>query len=377
MGELQKGKKKKRVNRGPVSEIQLSALHHNLKIIRRITDNRTVIAVVKADAYGHGAVAISKSLISDGITHLAVAYTEEGKMLREAGIGAEIVVLFDHRGIADYFTYDLTPVIYDLETAVAISKEAGKRGKDIAVHLKIDTGMGRIGFTPGAAVAAAAFVSDLEGVVVEGLLSHFSEADSNDCSTAFQQLEVFNRMRSEIQQRTGRKLMAHMANSAALFSLKEGLLDAVRPGLALYGYSPFQESCGLSPVMRIKSTILSIRKLPSGSSVSYGRSFVTSRESRIAVVPVGYADGYNRLFSNNAHMLVRGLRVPVVGKVCMDVTMIDVTEIDDISEGEEVVLLGSQGDDAITATELAARIHTIPYEILTALGSRSKRKYIQ
>jgi alanine racemase len=130
-------------------------------------------------------------------------------------------------------------------------------------------------------------------------------------------------------------------------------------------------------VMRTKSTILSIRKLPSGSPVSYGRSFVTSRESKIAVVPVGYADGYNRLFSNNAHMLVRGLRVPVVGKVCMDVTMIDVTEIDDISEGEEVVLLGSQGDDAITAKELAARIHTIPYEILTALGSRSKRKYIQ
>ena len=364
------------MTRGTVSEIDLSALHHNLKIVRQIADKRTVIAVVKADAYGHGSVRISRELVSAGISHLAVAYTEEAKILRDAGIAAKIIVLFDRSEIADYFAYDLVPVIYDIDTAVAFSREAKKRGKKVRVHLKIDTGMGRMGFMPEAAVAASAFISDLEGIELEGLLSHFSEADSNDCSHALQQLEVFSNIRSAIQLKTGRKLLAHMANSAALLSLKEGLLDAVRPGLALYGYSPFQESYGLRPVMKIKTRVLSIRRLTAGAPVSYGRSFITKRESKIAVVPVGYADGYNRLFSNNADMLVRGTRAPVVGRICMDLTMLDVTSVGDISEGEEVVLLGQQGDDMITATELSSRINTIPYEVLTSLGGRAKKEYI-
>ena len=364
------------MNRGPVSEIDLSVLHHNLKIIRQIAEKRTVIAVVKADAYGHGAVQISTKLVSEGISHLAVAYTEEAKILREAGISAKIIVLFDRFDIDDYFAYDLIPVIYDIDTAVAFSREAKKRGKKVPVHLKIDTGMGRMGFTPEAAVSAVAFILDLEGVELEGLLSHYSEADSNDCSYALQQLELFNHIRRAIQEKTGRKLIAHMANSAALLSLKEALLDAVRPGLALYGYSPFQEDYGLRPLMKIRTRVLSIRRLPAGAPVSYGRSFVTKRESKIAVVPVGYADGYSRLFSNNADMLVQGTRVPVVGRICMDVTMIDVTEIDDVSEGEEVVLLGQQGRDMITPKELSSRINTIPYEIITSLGSRSKKEYV-
>lgn len=364
------------MTRGTVSEIDLSTLHHNLQIVRQIADKRTVIAVVKADAYGHGSVRISRELVSAGISHLAVAYTEEAKILRDAGIAAKIIVLFDRSEIADYFAYDLVPVIYDIDTAVAFSREAKKRGKKVRIHLKIDTGMGRVGFMPGAAVAASAFISDLEGLELEGLLSHFSEADSNDCSHALQQLEVFSNIRGAIQLKTGRKLLAHMANSAALLSLKEGLLDAVRPGLALYGYSPFQESYGLRPVMKIKTRVLSIRRLTAGAPVSYGKSFITKRESKIAVVPVGYADGYNRLFSNNADMLVRGTRAPVVGRICMDLTMIDVTAVEDISEGEEVVLLGQQGDDMITAKELSSRINTIPYEVITSLGGRAKKEYI-
>lgn len=364
------------MNRGPVSEVDLSALQHNLKIIRQIADDRTVIAVVKADAYGHGAVQISRKLVSEGISHLAVAYTEEAKILRESGINARILVLFDRSDVADYFAYDLIPVIYDMDTAAAFSKEAKKRSKKIPVHLKIDTGMGRTGFMPDKSVSAAVFISNLEGIEIEGLLSHFSEADSGDSSASAQQLEVFNHIRRDIQEKTGRKLIAHMANSAALLSLKEGLLDAVRPGLILYGYSPFQESYGLRPVMKIKTKILSIRRLPSGTPVSYGRSFITKRESKIAVVPVGYADGYNRLFSNNSVMLVRGMRAPVAGRICMDLTMLDVTEVADISEGEEVVLLGRQGGDMITAKELSSRINTIPYEILTSLGNRAKKEYL-
>ena len=364
------------MNRGPVSEVDLSALQHNLKIVRQIAYDRTVIAVVKADAYGHGAVQISSKLVSEGISHLAVAYTEEAKILRESGINARILVLFDRSDVADYFAYDLIPVICDMDTAAAFSKEAKKRSKKIHVHLKIDTGMGRTGFMPEKSVSAAVLISNLEGIEIEGLLSHFTEADSDDSSASVQQLEVFNRIRRDIQEKTGRKLLAHMANSAALLSLKEALLDAVRPGLVLYGYSPFQESYGLRPLMKIKTRILSIRRLPSGTPVSYGRSFITRRESKIAVVPVGYADGYNRLFSNNSVMLVRGIRAPVVGRICMDLTMIDVTEVADISEGEEVVLLGQQGGDMITAKELSTRINTVSYEILTSLGNMAKKEYI-
>ena len=364
------------MNRGPVSEIDLSALQHNLKIVRQLADDRTVIAVVKADAYGHGAVEISRKLLSEGISHLAVAFTEEAKILRESGIDAKIIVLFDCSDIADYFAYDLVPVICDMDAAEAFSKEAIKRGKKISVHLNIDTGMGRTGFMSEDSVSAAALISDMEGIELEGLLSHFSEADSSDKASSVQQLEVFNKIRSAIQEKTGRKLLAHMSNSAALLSLKAGLLDAVRPGLMLYGCSPFQESYGLRPLMKIKTKILSLRKLPSGAPVGYGRSFVTKRESKIAVVPVGYADGYNRLFSNNSVMLARGMRVPVVGRICMDLTMLDVTSVEDISVGDEVVVLGQQGREMITAEELASRINTIPYEIITSLGLRAKKEYI-
>jgi alanine racemase len=364
------------VNRGPTAEIDLSALQHNLKIVRQMADGRTLIAVVKADAYGHGSVQIAKKLVSEGVSHLAVAYTEEARTLREAGIHARVLILFDRSNAADYFNYDLIPVIYDMDTAVLFSKEAIKRNKKIRVHLKIDTGMGRTGFIPDKFVSAAVSISNLEGIEIEGILSHFSDADSGDCSTSAHQLEVFNNLRMVIQEKTGRKLIAHMANSAAILSFPQGLLDAVRPGLALYGCSPLQEDCGLRPVMKIKSTVLFIRRLSPGTPVSYGRSFITRRESTIAVVPVGYADGYGRLLSNNATMLVRGKRAPVVGRICMDLTMIDITDVDGVSEGEEVVLLGQQGGEMITARELSLRINTIPYEILTSLGSRSKKEYI-
>lgn len=364
------------MNRGPVSEIDLSALQHNLKIIRQIANDRVVIAVVKADAYGHGSVEISRILMSEGISHLAVAYTEEAKILRESGINAKILVLFDRSDISDFFTHDLIPVISDTVTAAALSNEAKKQGKKIPVHLKIDTGMGRMGFLPDQSVSAAVFISNLEGIEIEGILSHFSEADVSDQAFAVQQLEVFKHIRAAIQKKTGRKLLAHVANSAALLSMEESLFDAVRPGLALYGYSPFEENYGLRPVMSVKTRVLSLRRVPAGTPVSYGRTFIARRESTIAVIPVGYADGYNRLFSNNSFMLVKGKKAPVIGKICMDLTMIDVTGIDDVSEGEEVVLVGQQGGEMITAKELATRIKTIPYEILTWLGNRAKKEYI-
>lgn len=374
--KVREEKKKTKVNRGPTAEINLSALQHNLNIIKQIAQNRTVIAVVKADAYGHGAVEISKKLLAEGVSYLAVAYTGEARMIREAGIDAKIIVLFDRTNISEYFQYDLIPVIHDKEIAFEFSKEALKQGRALTVHLKIDTGMGRMGFIPDRAVSDALEISSMGGIRIEGLMSHFSEADLADKSYAIRQLEIFTEMKTIISKKLGYSLMTHMANSATVLSFGEALLDAVRPGLMLYGYSPFSEQYRLQPVMKVKTNILMLRDLPAEYPVSYGRTFITKRESRIAVIPAGYADGYNRLFSNNAFVLIRGKRAPVVGRVCMDITMADVTDIDGVSEGDEVVLLGRQGDDMITATELSARINTIPYDIITSLGSRARKEYL-
>lgn len=364
------------MNRGPIAEINLSALQHNLKIIKQLARNRTVIAVVKADAYGHGSVEISKKLIAEGISHLAVAYTGEAKALRDAGIAAKIIVLFDRTDISDYFDYNLIPVIHDKKIAEEFSKEALRKGRIISAHLKVDTGMGRMGFRPEKAVSDAIEISNMGGLKLEGLMSHFSEADLADKSYALKQLEIFCNIRNIISEKLGHPVLSHMANSAAVLSLGEALLDAVRPGLMLYGQSPFSETYGLLPLMKIKTKILVLRNLPAGCPVSYGRTFITKRESRIAVIPVGYADGYNRLFSNNSVVLVRGKRAPVAGRVCMDITLADVTDIDGVSEGDEVVLLGRQGEDMITATELSGRINTIPYDIITSLGNRARKEYL-
>ncbi len=364
------------MNRGAIAEITLSALRNNLQIIKRIVGNRHIIAVVKADAYGHGSVGISKRLLEEGVSCLAVAYTGEARILRDSGIKADIIILFDCTCIEDYFDYKLTPVIYDINTALEFSREAEKRRMKITVHLKIDTGMGRIGFNPGNAVSDAVRISEMEGIELKGLMSHFSEADLPDGKFSVRQLELFKMIKKDVQEKLGYSLMSHMANSGAVLSFDDSLLDAVRPGIMLYGYSPCMDDSGLKPLMRIKTRILSIKNLPAGSTVSYGRTFVTKRASRIAVIPVGYADGYSRRFSNNAEVIVRGKRVPVAGRICMDLTMIDVTGVEGVSQGDEVVLLGGQGVEVITARELASRIDTIPYDILTSLGGMAKKEYI-
>ncbi len=376
MKKAREGKRKRRVNRGPIAEINLTPLQHNLRIIRRIVREKPVIAVVKADAYGHGAVEISKELISLGVSHLAVAFLGEARTLREAGIEARILVLFDRSALEDFFDYDLIPVIQDIKTARALSKEARRRRRDILVHVKIDTGMGRVGLAAETAASGISKIAGMSGIKLGGILSHFSEADLSDRSFAQRQIEVIKTIRRDAAGKIGRSILLHMGNSAAILSLKEAIFDAVRPGIALFGYSPVKRTYGLKPLMTVKTAILAIRGMPAGSPVSYGRTFVTKRKSKIAVIPLGYADGYSRSFSNNAEVLVRGRRAPVVGRVCMDLTMVDVTGIEGVEEGDEVVLLGQQGADAITATELSSRIGTIPYEIVTSLGGGARRMYL-
>jgi alanine racemase len=375
------------VRRGAVAEIDLGAVSLNLRVVKNITGNHPVIAVVKADAYGHGAVEVSKRLVNDGVACLAVAFTGEAIALREAGISSPILVLFDKYDVDHFFEYDLIPVIHDLPSAVRFSKEALRRGRSLDVHIKIDTGMGRLGFHREDVLKDMKAVSKMEYLNIRGLMSHFSDSDIADQSYAGMQLKSFAMIREAFVKKSRGPLLCHMANSAATLSLREAHLDAVRPGLVLYGHSPFQKSevwentkprtpnVKLIPAMKVKTEILSLRRVKSGVPVSYGRTFITRRNSVIAVLPVGYADGYSRILTNNMDVLVRGKRAPVVGRVCMDLIMVDVTEVKGVEEKDEVVLLGRQGTEEITASEMAGKAGTISYEILTSLGSRSRRVY--
>ncbi|OGW44895.1 MAG: alanine racemase [Nitrospirae bacterium RBG_13_41_22] len=381
--------------RGAIAEVNLSAIANNLHSIRKIVKNRPVIAVVKADAYGHGAVEVSKRLLKEGVSCIAVAYTGEAVQLREAGINIPIIVLFDSGDIKDFFDFNLIPVIYNsVDTVSKLSAEARKRDTTIKVQVKVDTGMGRLGLYDNHIIDDLVRISEMPGIELTGLLSHFSEADLSDRTYAVIQLNRFNQIRETICKKLKRKIFSHIANSAAVLTFEDAHLDAVRPGLMLYGYSPFNQNfnppipplekggkggfelVNLLPAMKVKAKILCIRNLPSGTPISYGRTFITRRPSRIGVLPLGYADGYSRIFSNNAEVLVKGRRVPIVGRVCMDLTMTDLTDVEDVTENDEVIIMGQQEQESITAQELAKRANTIPYEILTSFGSRSRKTFI-
>ncbi|MEK6672281.1 MAG: alanine racemase [Nitrospirota bacterium] len=373
------------MHRGAIAEIDLDAVSENLKVVKHITGNSPVIAVVKADAYGHGAIEVSGRLAADGVYGLAVAFLDEAIKLREAGLRSRVLVLFDKDNISDYFSYDLLPVVHDIETARRFSIVARSKNRSIDIHVKTDTGMGRLGLN-SSVLNDIRVMSEMEGIRIAGLMSHFSDADLADVSNAGAQLERFNAVREEALKITGDSMLCHIANSAATISLRASYLDAVRPGIMLYGVSPFMgqgaggkglgEDKRLKPAMRVRTKILALRRLPKGAPVSYGGTFITRGESLIAAIPVGYADGYMRSLSNNSDMLISGKRAPVAGRICMDLTMVDVTDIENVRENDEVVILGRQGREEITAAEIAERAGTISYEVLTTLGNRSRRVFI-
>lgn len=344
-----------------------------------MTSGRPVIAVVKADAYGHGAVEVSGKLAADGAEYLAVAFMDEARELRQAGIGLPIIVLFD-TDVRQAFEYNVTPVIAGMKAAVVLSREAERLGRSIKIHIKVDTGMGRLGLREFVRRDILE-IAGLKGIIIEGVMSHFSEADILDRSFAYSQIGAFTELRDELAASGLRIPLFHLANSAGVMALPGSHFDAVRPGIMLYGYSPFVSAAGdmpeLVPAMSVKGRMLSVRRLRAGTPISYGRTFVTRRESLIGVVAAGYADGFSRLFSNNADVLVRGRRAPVVGRVCMDVTMIDVTGIDGVSDADDVIIVGSQGGENVSACELARLAGTIPYEVMLSLGNRARRVYIR
>ncbi len=357
------------------AEVDLDKLVANYRRIGEIVRDRKVIAVIKADAYGHGAVKVAQRLEREGVYALGVAYLSEAIELREAGIRSRIIVFFDNDNIDEHVRYGLVPVIFD-ESLIEGFKEAAKRhGRPIDVHIKIDTGMGRVGLLAHNCVKKIDDLSRVKELTISGIMSHFSDADLKDRSFAQTQLSQFTDIVTSLRDR-GFNMMSHIANSAGIMTYPESHLDAVRPGLMLYGYSPVEDVDGLLPVMKLKTRLISLRRVPSGTPISYGRTFITKRTSLIGVMPVGYADGYSRLFSGKASVVVNGRKAPVVGRVCMDLTMIDLTEIDGVNEGNEVTILSDDPAHGPTAREMADLADTIPYEILTSLGSKAERSYI-
>ncbi len=362
------------MRRGITAEIDLGAALNNLEVIRKAVNGLPVIAVVKADAYGHGAAELSRLYEDSEVHALAVAFVSEAEELRDDGIKSPILVLFDNTEPGKYFELGLTPVIHELKTAEAFSREAQRRGAVLDVHVKVDTGMGRVGLGGADDVLK---VLGMKNLRVAGLMSHLSEADLADMDFVELQLKRFGAIRDRLGEK-GIRPLCHIANSAAVCAHPAAHLDAVRPGLILYGASPFGEGRpipAVRPVMKVSSAILTIRKFGEGQPVSYGRTFITKRPTLAAVLAAGYADGYSRLFSNNAHVLLRGKRAPVIGRVCMDLVLADVTDIEGVTERDRAVLMGADGDEEVTAAELATRASTIPYEVLLALGTRARRLY--
>lgn len=363
------------------AEINLANLRHNLRVLQRVAAGAQVWAVLKADGYGHGAKAVARTLERAGATGLCVALLEEGIELREAGIRVPILVMGGYYGRAwgEILRHELTPVVFDPGQIEELADEVRYSSSEpIAVHVKIDTGMGRLGVMPKDIGTLGASLLRHPEVRLQGLMTHFACADTGEGID--DQLDRFEAASASLRAMGLSAELRHAANSAAALSSPRARLDLVRPGIALFGVSPSAGLCAeLRPVMRIQSEVIALRELGTGMSAGYGATWRASRPSRIATVPMGYADGLSRGLSNNGHALVRGKRAPIVGVVSMDMTMIDVTEIDGVRLGDEAVLLGAQkgplGSDTITTEEVAKQLGTIPWEVLTAVSRRVPRFY--
>jgi alanine racemase len=372
-------------------DVDLSALEHNLAAIRtRLmtgSEGALAMAVVKADGYGHGAVGVSRALEEAGVDWLGVALLEEGAEIRRAGVELPILVLGTARPskIALYRRYRLTPTVSSLHELALWRDWTAGQVEAQPVHLKVDTGMGRLGVAMDEVPRALEILRQHRGLSLAGVLSHFGDADDLASPRNRAQEERFAAVLAQLTAEERQHALIHMANSAAALHLPESRFSLVRLGIAIYGLEPAERPgqplppaarTDLRPVMAVKARIIQLREVPAGTAVSYGGLTVTRRRSRIAVVPVGYADGYAWRLTGKAEALVREQRVPVAGSVTMDMTLLDVTDTG-AELGDEVVLLGRQGSEDITALELATHAGTIPWEILCHLGLRLPRRYVR
>lgn len=353
-----------------------------IELKKRISKNTNILAVVKANAYGHGAVEVARTLERAGCKFFGVALCEEGIELRESGIKSSIIILggIYLNQIKYAYEYDLTPVVFDLETAKAIDRLSLRTGKLINIHVKIDTGMGRLGILPQQASQFFKTLQGFDNLNVEGIISHFSEADEEDKEFSKEQLNVFFNIISTVRDIGFKPKLIHIANSAAIVKHADSHFNLVRPGIMLYGAYPgihMIKNINLKPVMKVVTRIIHVKHVQKGFPVSYGRKYITKKNnSVIAAIPIGYGDGYCRSLSNKGEVLVRGHRAKVAGTICMDITMLDVTSINGVKEGDEVVVIGRQDKNEILVNEVAEKAGTIPYEILCGISSRVPRIYV-
>jgi alanine racemase len=364
------------------AEIDLKCLRDNFDGVRRqVGPDVRVMGVVKANGYGHGMVEVAQALTDFGTDYLGVGFLEEGIELRRNGITTPTLVLGGVLGnqVHQFIQHDLEITVSSLELARHIASQCKSAGKRAKVHLKIDTGMERIGVRSEHAPRFVEDVARLPELEVAGIYSHLATSGDRDKSFAMVQLDRFEGVLRAIGERGIQIPLRHIANSGAIIDLPQSYYDLVRPGIMLYGMYPTQEttrSIPLAPVLSLKSTIVFLKDVPPNTSISYGRTYFTSSATRIATVPLGYGDGYSRRLSNQAEVLIRGRRYPVVGIVCMDQLMVDVGAGSDAHVGDEVVLLGREGGEEITAWDLAEKVGTIPYEVFTGITARVPRSYV-
>lgn len=365
-------------------EISLDALRHNLSEFRRVLpEQMCIMTVVKADAYGHGAVQIAKEAVREGAAYLSVAFMDEALELRRAGIDAPILVLgyTPAEAIPLAVQYGITINVYSTDVLEALEKQDGS-GRSITIHVKLDTGMGRLGLhREEEAIAFIERALRIPEVNVEGLFTHFACADEADKSYTLEQHRKFDRIVRHFADRGVQFDYLHTGNTAAGIDCPELSYNMVRIGIGLYGLYPSQEvnqdMVALQPVMCLKTKIVMLKEMSEGAGISYGTVYHTREGERIATLPVGYADGFSRMLTGKADALVRGQRVPVVGTICMDQCMISVSDVDAVALDDEVVIFGSQGEAVIPAEELAARLGTINYEIVSMISHRVPRVYVR
>lgn len=366
------------------AEINLDTIATNTKNIKKLIGDKELIAIVKADCYGHGAVDVVPTLLENGASRLAVAMLTEAIELRENNINAPIVIL----GYTPLYlgeeliNYDIEQTVYDLDYAKKLSKIALSFNKKAKIHIAIDTGMGRIGFLPGDdTVKTINEVYNLEGLEVIGIYSHFSTSDEKDKTYANEQLFKFKKVMADLKALGIEIPLKHISNSGAIIDMPETYLNGVRPGIILYGYYPSKEvsndNLSVKPALTLKAKVAHVKELHKDMYISYGKTFKTNKKTIVATLPIGYGDGYPRALSENAKVIVNGKFASILGRICMDQCMIDVTDIDNIKTGDEVIILGGEGDLKFNADDMAEALGTINYEILCRIKSRIPRVYIK
>ena len=368
------------------AEVDLSSIRHNFEEVQRLVKNQSrIMAVVKADAYGHGLTKTADCLNEAGADYFAIARLDEAITLRNHGIKKPILILgyTPPEATEELLKYNITQTVFSSDYATKLNKAASQAGKKLKIHIKVDTGMGRLGIVDEsnheALLESISAINRLPNLEIEGLFTHFAASDEADKTSALEQLRLFKNILADIEKRGINIPLKHAANSAAIIDLPESYLDMVRPGIMLYGLYPsngvHQQNADLWPAMQIKARIAQIKEVPAGFRISYGHTYTTPNATKLATIPLGYADGYRRQLSSAGKVLVHGQQAPIVGRVCMDQSVIDVGKIKNVKAGDEVVIIGRQEHAEIPAERMACELGTINYEIVSTLMARVPRIY--